>query len=749
MQLATRVLLLYLTFVSCDRYDFLSELYDDVIESPFYIKRSQERKPDRFYYHEDAPRTPYYDNIPILTHPKTITPIRPIDDPESNPNNLKYRHMRSRKSIVAGLDNLRPIDERFCLPYLLIPNTTMSSPVQCARTCRKDDRKICYYNFVVENYQVNGLACELCTPGATNNFCSDCQCVPGDGVERSAQLVNRQLPGPSIEVCEGDHVVIDVENRMSGTGMSIHWHGVLQKGFQYYDGVPFLTQCPILNGDKFRYQWTANNAGTHFWHAHSGLQKMDGILGGLVVRKPPEEDYHSHLYDYDLSNHVIIINDWMHNQAINYFPGRRFSNIGQLPDTILINGKGQFTDLQTGNTTNTTLQVFDVKPGKRYRFRLVNAFCTVCPGMFTIENHKITIIATDGEDIEPKTVDSVTSFAGERYDFILHTNKSVDSYWIQVRGMGGCTKDGIQQLAILRYEGASNQPKPHPTYDEGLPQGLVLNALNATCEVPLDDTICVSNLDSKNEIDERILQKEPDLKFYLPVGFEEYTQQEVFEPNYYRKFMVAKGESPINALIDGISFTFPPSPPLSQPMDMSNNQYCNRDTLQDYCKDDVCTCTHTLDIPNDSVVEILLVDELQATNLSHPFHLHGHAFYVMGMGRAIDENVSSINWKIVREMDEKDQVNRCFDKPVKKDTVAIPYNGYVVIRFIANNPGYWLFHCHLIYHQMVGMEMVVKVGERKDLPPVPKNFPKCGNYLPSIGYNAYPPFIKKTRKPRY
>lgn len=63
-------------------------------------------------------------------------------------------------------------------------------------------------------------------------------------------------------------------------------------------------------------------------------------------------------------------------------------------------------------TTNTTLEVIDVEPDKRYRMRLINAFCTVCPGMFTIQDHKITIIATDGLDIEPKTVDSVTSFAG-------------------------------------------------------------------------------------------------------------------------------------------------------------------------------------------------------------------------------------------------------------------------------------------------------------------------------------------------
>lgn len=73
------------------------------------------------------------------------------------------------------------------------------------------------------------------------------------------------------QVCEGDKVVIDVFNAMEGMELTIHWHGVWQRGTQYSDGVPFVTQCPILNGNTFRYQWEAGNSGTHFWHAHTGI----------------------------------------------------------------------------------------------------------------------------------------------------------------------------------------------------------------------------------------------------------------------------------------------------------------------------------------------------------------------------------------------------------------------------------------------------------------------------------------------
>ena len=96
-------------------------------------------------------------------------------------------------------------------------------------------------------------ACQICTPNATNALWSQCQCVLADGVERGILTANRMLPGPSIQVCQGDKVVIDVKNHIEGSGVTLHWHGILQKGSQYYDGVPFVTQCPIQQGTTFRY----------------------------------------------------------------------------------------------------------------------------------------------------------------------------------------------------------------------------------------------------------------------------------------------------------------------------------------------------------------------------------------------------------------------------------------------------------------------------------------------------------------
>ncbi|XP_050304309.1 uncharacterized protein LOC126741886 isoform X2 [Anthonomus grandis grandis] len=612
-------------------------------------------------------------------------------------------------------------------------NPSLSSPDECARACREGEPpRICYYHFTIEFYTVLGAACQVCTPNATNTIWSNCQCILADGVERGMLSVNRMLPGPSIQVCEGDKVVIDVENHMEGMETTIHWHGVWQRGSQYYDGVPFVTQCPIQQGNAFRYQWIAGNAGTHFWHAHTGLQKMDGIYGSIVIRQPPNRDPNSHLYDFDLTTHVILLSDWMHEDAAERFPGRLAVNTGQDPENLLINGKGQFRDPNTGFMTNTPLEIFTMTPGKRYRFRMINSLASVCPAQLTVQGHTLTLIATDGEPVHPVNVNTVISFSGERYDFVINADQSVGAYWIQVRGLGECGIRRVQQLAILRYYKGPYTPFTQaPTYDFGIPQGVVLNPLDAICNKPRKDAVCVSQLTNAKKVDEAILQERPDVKIFLPFRFLFWKPQDLFKPHTYNRFLAAVGGDHVISLIDEISFTFPPSPPVSQIDDIPPDQFCNGDNRPPDCGPN-CECTHQVDIPLNAIVEVVLVDEVQSPNLSHPFHLHGYSFNVVGIGRSPDQNVKKINLKHALDLDRRGLLHRQFNLPPSKDTIAVPNNGYVIFRFRADNPGYWLFHCHFLFHITIGMDLIVHVGTQKDLPPVPPNFPKCGHHLPPI-----------------
>ena len=148
---------------------------------------------------------------------------------------------------------------------------------------------------------------------------------------------------------------MNVKNHLPGESCTIHWHGIhqvfssfyfnrvweshhltvnlitMKVGTPYMDGVPLVTQCPISPASSFRYNFIAENPGTHFYHSHSGefkllqhrsfqiskfsfrigFQRADGVFGSLIVRQSKQSDPQSALYDYDLPEHVMLVSDWL------------------------------------------------------------------------------------------------------------------------------------------------------------------------------------------------------------------------------------------------------------------------------------------------------------------------------------------------------------------------------------------------------------------------------------------------------
>lgn len=88
----------------------------------------------------------------------------------------------------------------------------------------------------------------------------------------------------------------------------------------------------------------------------------------------------------------------------------------------------------------------------------------------------------------------------------------------------------------------------------------------------------------------------------------------------------------------------------------------------------------------------------------------------------------------VKRLDEANGIKRRLSGAPIKDTVTVPDGGYTVIRFLANNPGFWLFHCHIEFHVEVGMALVFKVGDYNQMPNVPENFPTCSNFMPNTDH---------------
>ena len=83
------------------------------------------------------------------------------------------------------------------------------------------------------------------------------------------------------------------------------------------DGTPYVTQCPILPGARFVYKFQARTTGTMFWHSHTSFQRGDGAFGPYIVRRTAENDPQTHLYDFDLTEHLIFPQEWFHEVSLS------------------------------------------------------------------------------------------------------------------------------------------------------------------------------------------------------------------------------------------------------------------------------------------------------------------------------------------------------------------------------------------------------------------------------------------------
>ena len=89
---------------------------------------------------------------------------------------------------------------------------------------------------------------------------------------------------------------------------------------------------------------------------------------------------------------------------------------------------------------------------------------------------------------------------------------------------------------------------------------------------------------------------------------------------------------------------------------------------------------------------------------------------------------NNITKQMIIDMVRAGKIPRNLDSPPSKDTIVVPDAGYTLLRLKADNPGYWIMHCHMSWHSHIGMAVVFKVGQQSDIPPTPENFPKCANF---------------------
>lgn len=276
-----------------------------------------------------------------------------------------------------------------------------------------------------------------------------------NGRNTTATLINDSLPAPTLKMKEGETVTIRVHNEMEET-TSIHWHGLIVP--YEMDGVPGISFDGIPPKSTFTYTFKLQQSGTYWYHSHSGFQEQTGMFGAIVI-EPKGRERHPVAED-----HVVVLSDWTYKNPhtlLKLLKQRADFDNYHLPDFKKLLADIAQTDLKTamdkrkmwnqmrmmptdfsdltGENTFTYLingRASDdawykkIKAGQAIKLRFINAsaqtiFDVRIPGL------KMTVVATDGIDVDPVSIDDFRIGVAETFDLIVTPTQEAHTIFAQ------------------------------------------------------------------------------------------------------------------------------------------------------------------------------------------------------------------------------------------------------------------------------------------------------------------------------
>ena len=502
------------------------------------------------------------------------------------------------------------------------------------------------------------------------------------GSTKMAQTINGSIPGPVIRWREGDTVTLRVANRLADESTSIHWHGVVLPADM--DGVPGLSFRGIRPGETFTYQFDVRQAGTYWYHSHSGFQEQRGIYGPLVIEPRGDDPIKSD------REHVILLSDWtdetpsrvfakLKKQSDYYNYGKRtlgdflrdirkrglgatladreaWGNMRMNPTDLADVGGATYTHLMNGVTPNGNWTGL-FKSGERVRLRFINGsamtyFDVRIPGL------KMTVVAADGQLVHPVTVDEFRIATAETFDVIVEPSGQ-DAFTIYAQAMdrSAYAAGTLAARDGLRAPVPAMDPRPLLSmadmgHDMGAHAGHNMAGMSAPKHpssendnplVDMQATMPMSRLDDPGiglrENGRRVLTySDLGSTFPDPDGRDPGREIELHLTGHMGKFTWS---------FDGITFSD------AEPLRFT---YGER-------------------------LRIVLVND---TMMTHPIHLHGM-------------------WS--------DLENDAGDFMVRKHTIDMPPGTRRTYRVRADALGRWAYHCHLLFHMEAGMFREVRVSK--------------------------------------
>ncbi|MEO6831504.1 MAG: multicopper oxidase domain-containing protein [Chitinophagaceae bacterium] len=528
---------------------------------------------------------------------------------------------------------------------------------------------------------------------------------------KRAIAVNGQIPMPTLTFTEGDTAEIHVHNELNEE-TSLHWHGLFLPNRM--DGVPFITQMPIKPHTTYLYKFPIIQHGTHWYHSHTKLQEQIGMYGALILNKRQK---------WNIPTIPMVLSDWtdMKPEEVN----RRLHNAtdwfaiekGTTQSYAEAVKTGHFKTKVTNEWKRmTAMDVSDVaydrflingkaeseqpqfKAGDKVRLRIANGSSSSYFWL-TWSGGKITVVANDGNDVEPVEVDRLIIGVSETYDVVvtIPDNKSYEflatpedrtghtSLWL-----GGGAKVPAVRLPKLKYFAGMKMMNDMMDMNGNLIQMEGMNMQNQEMDM---NTVMYPEITGpeppKNKREAEKMQKMNDNKENEKMSGSKEMQTNNgslsmagMDMDNNNEEMVTLNYGMLRAT--GIT-TLPPGPVKELRFNLTGNMSryvwsIDNKTLAE---------TDKILIKKGENVRIIIYNN---TMMRHPMHLHGHDFRLLnGQGEyAPLKNVLDI-------------------MPMEKDT----------FEFAANASGDWFFHCHILYHMMSGMGRVFSYENSLPNPEIP------------------------------
>ncbi|KIH94431.1 laccase TilA [Sporothrix brasiliensis 5110] len=560
-----------------------------------------------------------------------------------------------------------------------------------------------------------------------------------DGFTRKMILINRQFPGPLLEMDEGDVVHVVVHNAMPYNA-TMHFHGIEMEGTNWSDGVPGLTQRPIQPGRSFLYEWKATQYGSYWYHAHERGQLDDGMIGPLVIRakktrpRPFESMANSTaqrqaLLAAERTSRPLVLSDFRHVPSQDGWAIELASGI-ETPcyDAVLINGQGRV------DCWSAAKRQALVTPAQKHLLDLGNETSLTPKGCLPA-SIIANVIAAPGTPSNlsaiPPDVFDVCTPTEHALATVEVTRSASSETWtaFDVIGAFGLLTGmfAIDGHALWLYAVDGSYIEPMRVDAIPVTNGARYSVLVPVAAADGNYTIRFASTTGAQSI----------------TGFANMVVRAEDENTSVR--VPARSEMPTAPVINDVGtntsssvvffkqadmLAFPPDDDVRTSPAAANRTYTlgirvagasyswalNHTAYPMQLDSDTPLLFQPAPAGRDNVTLTtragewidLVFQELSFPMPPHPIHKHGNKMWLIGTGDGI------FPYSSVAEALQHIPQQFNMDTPPKRDTLLTPAAttgpAWMVVRYRVTNPGAWFVHCHIQSHLMGGMAVAIQDG---------------------------------------